>query len=572
MRQNTSSEITASHDAESNKAEPISDKLIGGKKRIIAFCLALLFFISNLPVSATADRKKIVLKESFVAVNTCTGSTEESLTSGGFSCTVTLPEGSSPVTSDESEEADLAEVPIPYDYIVESEATLDNIGEKSCTEGAYIAGESTRTAYNRSGEAITMQCLAVGTSCTVWGCLDEDVEYRLTVTAAQQIATQFDAYQQLTEMAFGDAYDVDGDGKLAIYCYDLDNNYPTWTGSFTSGFFRPYDLLREDEAATDCIHLDTFPGMSTPGNPLSNIPGCYTTLVHEYQHLINQSSSDSKGQEDMELYLNEAFSMAAEHMVCGPSSTACRVSWFNEAPNYKKGVSLCCWCGGVASYSNAFLFGQYMRTRYKRMNVVGDDGNGNTLFKKAMSERGEDTLAYLADLLNTTPVELICDFWEAVYRKEASGIHGFDGETWADKIQTQTTTLDTAGSFSCDDIYNGGARFFSVPEGATVEITESENVRIIPLGEQGNQYAVTEQTESSLNVAVHGKKSGTLGLALFSENGQMLFYHQEEISCGISNVVFSDLNADPTKTKWELYFFDESFRPICWDNEEQFCP
>ena len=70
-----------------------------------------------------------------------------------------------------------------------------------------------------------MVCLYVGTHCTVWGASSDSSAITITSTHAQQIGSYFDSKYSAVVSSFGNWYDADGDGKLAIFCYDIDNDY-----------------------------------------------------------------------------------------------------------------------------------------------------------------------------------------------------------------------------------------------------------------------------------------------------------------------------------------------------------
>lgn len=315
-----------------------------------------------------------------------------------------------------------------------------------------------------------MVCLYVGTYCTVWGTTSDNAVIQLTAEQATEIGEQFDLFFPDVTNAFGSYwYDADEDGRVAIMCYDIDHDYGTTVGTYTAGYFYSVDMLGFDKRlngirfnntptnAMDCIHVDTYPLMGY-GAPMDRIEDCFATLVHEFQHMLNFSSLIENGKTMnpiMPTYLNEAFSMAAEHMICGASSTANRVSYFSGS-SYTAGTALTYWSNNLSSYANSYLFGQYIRTRYGALN--GDDGS--TIFKTVIETRqtqpSADCLTLIANLLGTTQMELIADFWCACYLKEDSGNHGFGGERWAEAISPHVANSFTSTSA----IYNGGAKYY----------------------------------------------------------------------------------------------------------------
>ncbi len=366
----------------------------------------------------------------------------------------------------------------------------------------------------------TLECVYTNEVCTVWADKDATPGIKVGATVGERIGDEFaEKYYALTS-SFGDIYDSDADGKLAIYCYDIDNNFDPanpggFRGAYTGGFFDPYDLIGWPyvSAAHDCIHIDTYPSMVTspsslngknvdePESCLVNPEKAFSVLVHEGQHLINFSNysltqSGYYNGKIMSTYLNEAFSMAAEHMICGESAVSSRISYFNDAySSYVPGTSLTYWLSDMrkevssrmmlSNYANSYLFGQYIRTQYAQKESDGQ--NGGTIFKQVIdSGKDEDELlGFVADLLGTNEKQLVRDFWSAVYLKEKTGRYGFNGDSWADSIQAKVYEslndpqllalasvyggyIDTLGGrqhYNAGNIQDGGCWYFKIPNG-----------------------------------------------------------------------------------------------------------
>ncbi len=470
-------------------------------KRSVCLFLTLALILGTLPLYAAAsDDAPTYTGDTLVAVNT--NFSDESLTQGRFTAQNDLGAQHSIQGLDSSGEGifkvyqdphtgrwmtvvapDLPElVPAEDD---DSIMAAEMLPDPMLSEHAV---DDTFRLTSKDKSKMDMVCLYVGTYCTVWGTTSDDADIQLNAAHAQQIGEHFDDFFPEVTDAFGSYwYDADGDGRVAIMCYDIEHEYDAPVSTYTAGYFYSVDMLGYDKRingilfpnytptnAMDCIHIDTYPLMSS-GGPLQSVEDCYGTLVHEFQHMLNFSSCVENGPKPfMPSYLNEAFSMAAEHMICGASSTATRVSYFNDS-DYIPGTSLTYWSNTLSNYSNSYLFGQYIRTRYGALN--GDDGN--TIFKTILqmhqTDPNTDFLSLIADLLDTTEQALITDFWCACYLKEETGNHGFQGERWADAISPYV-----AGSFSSTSaIYNGGAKFYDLTNGFTP--ASANNVTFIAL-------------------------------------------------------------------------------------------
>ena len=399
---------------------------------------------------------------------------------------------------------------IPADYTPEPDAEMQQIINKrqseiksgiksgimnSLTAQSYQVG-STKKILDGDGKTKNMICLYVGTRCTVWGATSDSSAITITSTHAQQIGSYFDSKYSAVVSSFGNWYDADEDGKLAIFCYDIDNDYQYGTGSsYTAGFFRMADLTASNGLINgkktdysyigmgiDCIHIDTYPAMGSGLSKLQEVSSVYSTLVHECQHLINFSYQvlGSKYYTDMEDYLNEAMSMAAQHVICGTDSVSSRVDYFNSI-SYFDAAPLTYWDNYaeyiLSNYANAYLFGQYVRTRYAQM--VNDGQNGGTIYKQVMQNRqtqgGGDTLQIIADMLQTSKTQLVVDFWSAVYLKESRGVLGFNGESWANAIDPFVRSESFASVF-LNNIRNGGCRYFSV---SSAKYGDGKNLKVI---------------------------------------------------------------------------------------------
>lgn len=379
-----------------------------------------------------------------------------------------------------------------------------------------------------------MKCLYEGTYCTVWGSISDDEKIRLNEILAQDIGMEFDHQFEAVTNIFGNYfYDADGDNRVAIMCYDIDNEYAQGVDpdSYTAGLFTMGDMIthgKDNEGndapvigdlifedsdypynGIDCIRIDTYPLMGNRGNLMSRTEKCYSTLLHEFQHMLNFSSALRHCEQGetgrlyyMDTFLDEAFSMAAEHLVYANDPTKDnakeRVDWFNST-SYVPGRSLTYWTGDLDNYANAFLFGQYIRTRWARKD--GFETGGRDIYKRVYDscvntvgpdneviEYKGDALSVIADLL-CEPGEdyysynaLILDFWAAVCLNQSSGIHGFNGEKWADSIKMRTTELRWIdGKASDDKIYSSGAKLYTLDPNETYTITAAPNVRLIAM-------------------------------------------------------------------------------------------
>lgn len=340
-----------------------------------------------------------------------------------------------------------------------------------------VGGTKTITTYDEKTE-IGVECLYIGTHCTVWVQTDCDSNIQLTSQQAKKIGEEFDSKMLNFAGYFPDAekIDCDNDGRIGIYCYDIDKNYGT-TGitSYNAGYFWSYDFSLNN---TDMIHIDTYPGMGSGTNYLQNIERCYGTLFHEYQHYINYSAR-YYNYHPIETYLNEAFSMAVEQLIYGSDSMNSRISYFNSnMTTITNGLAMTVWnnSNSLPQYSLSYVFGQYLRIRYNQLNGVKENMLFNEVMKKLATTKSYiNTLDIIAGLLNTSKEELTKDFWIALYLRENTGKYGFNGDDCIKNlnnvyINTKVTSDTTKG------IYNGGVKFYGISSDDEVRITSYSNL------------------------------------------------------------------------------------------------
>jgi len=396
-------------------------------------------------------------------------------------------------------------------------------GAQYQVQAANYAVGDTRTIPDEKGAQRSVRCLYSGIYCTVWGSTTDDTAVRIDSSIAQSIADAFDGYYTNMVNSFGQWYDADGDSKLAIFCYNIGSDPVGATiSAYTAGFYRPTDLISStghigsinfgagscNGMSMDCIHLDTYPTMGY-STPLSDIPNAFSTLVHEGQHLINFSNQFVTGSKycgQMDTWLNEAFSMAAEHMICGSDATATRVRYFNNS--YTPGTALTRWNGSLSNYANSYLFGQYLRTRYGSLTAT----DGNTFFKTLLTawqnQAGGDPLPLAAELLMTTPEQLVLDFWAAIWLRRDSGDYGFRGESWAANL---TPHISSTISGNSAGIYNGSAKFYTMPAGGFTP-SARQNITFLQMEETGSVLPEGVPALTGISVQRSGETECTLSL------------------------------------------------------------
>ena len=203
----------------------------------------------------------------------------------------------------------------PYKIDVDSKlSTFDRDKVKdNPVKASYPVGTTKTfsiTNYSPGGSSLSFEVVAVGDHCTIWEVTNSSYHPLSTIdsTYPQMVADEFDANYSKMVSSFGDFRDSNGDGKVNLMFYNIDDGWQPGEG-YVAGYFWSGDFSYN---SLPMIHIDTYPGVewiTTDGEEKHDVTGCYGTFMHEFQHLINYSELGS-----MSTWLNEAFSGATEEM------------------------------------------------------------------------------------------------------------------------------------------------------------------------------------------------------------------------------------------------------------------
>ena len=335
------------------------------------------------------------------------------------------------------------------------------------TRATYTVG-STRTFYIDSGYSpsgssgnLSFKLLAIGSHCYIWTTtvssyhpLDEiDTSY------AQTVADEFDSKYTLMNSSFGDFNDKEGNGKVNLLFYNIDDGWEPGQG-YVAGYFWSSDLTTYN--SSPMLHIDTYPGIqwvTTAGETKTELDGCYGTMVHEFQHLINYSETGG-----MSTWLNESFSAAAEEICYPSSSIRSRIqSWhdhywsasselsnppteyaYNSAYDLHKGGSMYAWNSNAddiyARYAIVSLYSQYL---------FSHASNGNAVFKTVIDAVAGGTTATtaVANAMGTNIATLFGNFVTAMVANCHDSYDGLYSFTMQDGY-------DPADYYNVADIYS----------------------------------------------------------------------------------------------------------------------
>ena len=306
------------------------------------------------------------------------------------------------------------------------------------------------------------------------------------------MGAEFDARIEQMKENFGEGRDE----KCVILLHNITSSSP---GYVTMGYFSSLEfyygmgkrilgnnlisqIATDFPEAVSVIHINILYLPDDNDTTVTDLTKGYSTMVHEYQHLINCCDSGLYAAND--IWWNEMMSMASEDMFYGTLTD--RILEYNSSPSvngknplvytdysqiksdFAEGSveSVMDRLGG--SYGAPYLFGQYLKTQTKDLkDSSGNKIGGERIFKQILKSQyndyraiidglkavGYDGLTY-ANFYNKVLseedykaafAELNRNFKIATYVNDASGVYGFMSDAAFNGVQLQTnnTTQST---------------------------------------------------------------------------------------------------------------------------------
>ena len=264
---------------------------------------------------------------------------------------------------------------------------------------------------NPDGGPIEFKVLTVGEHCRVW--TPVEAQYGpldlMNPTYADKVTAMFDSKYPLMERYYGSFKDTNGDGKVNLLFY----NYP----SGSMGYFYPNDL-QTDWNYLPILHLNT-------GAIGSGIEDFYYVIVHEFEHLINQSELGYTS-----LWFNEGFACSAMELCFPGSQLVDSVTGWTGETDYENPAHEHAYYsyndaqngGSILNFENNYIivtfFSQYLLSKfgtpevYRR--VIDDFDNSNM-----------DALGSVARSCGVSIDELIRDFFISLVANDNDAGYGF---------------------------------------------------------------------------------------------------------------------------------------------------
>lgn len=251
---------------------------------------------------------------------------------------------------------------------------------------------------------------AVGRNCYIW-VLDENFSDSafgdsITQEKAKALADKFDSIYEPIREVFGtesneiistNGFYTISDTKVNIVVYDIEDDYTEGQGSGVAGYFWPKDYYTATEKPSN---KDDVRPLSNEGKYfyvdsgfLNKYPNMiYSTLAHEFQHMINFGQKSIENDVYSSTWSNEMMSMVCEDMIQKylnieeKDSPIARLPWLCQ---YYYLSGLTDWLDGnnvIVSYAGAYAFGAYLARNYGGTQLIKEIATNNYVDQQAITQ------------------------------------------------------------------------------------------------------------------------------------------------------------------------------------------
>lgn len=183
----------------------------------------------------------------------------------------------------------------------------------------------------------------------------------LSTTNWQIIGEYFDnsIYERMVEV-FGYPTDIDSNNKIVIFYMDMGGDY--------FGYFDPIDYGAGNNM--EVLYMNSELG--DYGYPPSS-EEMMSTLSHEFQHLINYGRRYETGKPEIDIWIDEALAMAAEHYISNqPRNLYLDIFRDDEMELIRNGKPLCYfdYNDNGESYALSYTFIQYCKNQHSEKEKI----------------------------------------------------------------------------------------------------------------------------------------------------------------------------------------------------------
>lgn len=210
---------------------------------------------------------------------------------------------------------------------------------------------------------------------------------------------------------FNKPTDIDHNGKVIILLYDIKDNHNNGRGGFIAGYFNSADLYKVNESnAGEILYVDTNPTKIWDATNTG-----VSTVVHEYQHLVQHNSKIPK-----DTWMNEGMSMLAEQLYKGEALNDRITSGLQYYGAYK-GTPLMSWNEGSSVYANYSLSYTFFAYLYSQL--------GTDFIKPYYNSTEHDFRALvniINDKLNMDIGEFMTNYYLTLVLNKPKGLYSFN--------------------------------------------------------------------------------------------------------------------------------------------------
>lgn len=278
---------------------------------------------------------------------------------------------------------------------------------------------------------------ASGSYCNIWvadinydNSSSDNKDNKITSAQAQVLADKFDFIYGLETAVFG--YErgggpggnggVDKDPKIQILVYDLFKDYKSDQTSGTVGFFWSKDEFLDAELAPEyrSNNAEIFYLDAHFTDAYSSV--AYSTLAHEFQHMINFNQKSFRHDKNAAVWYNEMLSMLAEDMIDPkiniPSTNSghpvsSRIPLFLDGYRYSGPTE---WLSGKEvfySYASAYAFGAFLARNYGGAELVSEISKNSFVDEESIS----DALAKQGNIAGSSFTKALAEYGKAMILK-----------------------------------------------------------------------------------------------------------------------------------------------------------
>ncbi len=319
----------------------------------------------------------------------------------------------------------------PQDFLKELpevQPLLSSHTDKTSAVNARAVLNDVRSFWVENASGLWVQknavLTAVGNYCYVWTAqenIDESsvssTDNKLTSAQSKAVSDKFDALYLPETTIFGNKYSsqypsyIAPKEKISILLYDIDEDYTASQNSGIFGFFWAKDFYT---GGTD----GSIPGYNIKTNEDelfycdahfldSYAQGIYSTLAHEFQHMLDFIQKSIVNNASPDLWYNEMLSMIGEDLVSsyigigeedGPQS---RMYDF-VASYYESGLTD--WLSGqnvLKSYAGAYAFGAFLTRNYGGAKLINDIALNSSVNQTSVTAALKISSAYSNETFET---------------------------------------------------------------------------------------------------------------------------------------------------------------------------